>query len=100
MFHAGVVDEAWEGRRLGSELMRLRFEIIRETGGVDAAFGNAWLRSHTVDASVLFEKHGFERIDTIEGAFRYDGDGRDCPDCSPGPCSCSSAVYAKVSNDG
>jgi len=96
VFHAGVVDEDWEGRGLGSELMRLRLELVREMGGVDAAFGNAWLRPHTVDVSVLFEKHGFERIDTIEESFRRDGEGRDCPDCSPEPCGCSSAVYAKV----
>lgn len=100
VFHAGVVEEAWEGRGLGSELMRLRLALSREVGSVDAAFGKAWLRPHTVDASAVFEKHGFERIDTIERAYQSDEDGRDCLDCAPDSCSCSGAVYTKVFDDG
>lgn len=96
MFHAGVVAEDWEGRGLGSELMRLRLEFIREVGEVNTAFGNAWLRPHTVDVSALFEKHGFERIDTINQGSWKGENSRDCPDCSPEPCSCSSGVYAKI----
>lgn len=100
VFHAGVVAQAWEGRGLGSELMRLRLALVREVGGVDAVFGKAWLRPHTVDSSVLFEKHGFERIDTIDHAYRTDADRRDCPDCAPDRCNCSGAVYANVFDDG
>jgi GNAT superfamily N-acetyltransferase len=99
MFHAGVVEQAWEGRGLGSELTRLRLALLREMDAVDAAFGNAWLRPHTVDASVLFEKHGFERLETIEYAYQRTEGSRDCPDCLPDQCSCSSAVYAKQFED-
>jgi RimJ/RimL family protein N-acetyltransferase len=100
MFHAGVVDEYWEGRGLGSELMRLRLALIREAGGGDAAFGKSWLRPDSVDSAVLFEKHGFERIDTIEDAYQWDDGERDCPDCAPEQCSCTGAVYAKVFEEG
>jgi len=96
VFHALAVEEDWEGRGLGSELMRHRLILARDNVGVDAAFGNAWLRPHTVDASVIFEKHGFQRLETIEQSFQLSSGERDCPDCAPDTCECSSAVYAKT----
>jgi len=92
VFHAGVVDEQWEGRGIGSALMWTRLALAREQYDVDAAVGNAWLRPHRVDSSALFEKFGFERVETVpKFAQQTDGD-RDCPDCN-GECTCSGALY-------
>jgi GNAT superfamily N-acetyltransferase len=92
VFHASAVEEGWEGRGIGSVLMWARLELARDQYDIDAAVGNAWLRPHRVDSSALFEKFGFERIETVpKFAQRSDGD-RDCPDCD-GTCDCSSAIY-------
>jgi ribosomal protein S18 acetylase RimI-like enzyme len=96
VMHALAVDEAWQGRGIGSELMRLRLAIARDVVDLDVALGNAWLRPHTVDVSVLFEKHGFDRYEVVEESFRQSDGTRDCPDCRPDSCRCSSAVYGKI----
>lgn len=96
IMHALAVEESWQGRGIGSELLRLRLAIARDAADVDAALANAWLRPHTTDVSVLFEKHGFERYETVDGSFRQSEGSRDCPDCGPDSCDCSSAVYAKT----
>jgi len=74
--------------------------ISRDNVGVDAAFGNARLRPHTVDAFVIFEKHGFERLETIKESFQLSPGERDCPDCTPDTCECSSAVYIETFEEG
>lgn len=96
VMHALAVDEEWQGRGIGSELLRLRLAIARDAVELDAALGNAWLRPHTVDTSVLFEKHGFECYEVVEASFRRTDGTRDCPDCRPEPCECASAVYGKT----
>lgn len=60
VFHAGVVDEQWEGRGIGSVLMWARLAVAHDEYDVDAAVGNVCLRLHNPDSSVLFEKFGFE----------------------------------------
>jgi N-acetylglutamate synthase-like GNAT family acetyltransferase len=99
VMHALAVEESWQGRGIGSELLRLRLAVVRDAPAVDAALGNAWLRPHTGDVSVLFEKHGFERYETVDGSFRQSEGSRDCPDCGPDGCDCSTAVYAKTFDD-
>jgi len=96
VFHALAVSEKWERRGIGSELMRQRLCIAHSVSNINAAFANVWLRPHTVDASVLFEKYGFERLETVNEAFSSTPGKRECPDCEPNNCSCASAVYAKV----
>ena len=95
VMHAGVVHEDWEGRGLGTELMRLRLELLREAHDVDAVFGVSWIRPHTVDSSVLFEKLGFTRLDTVDDYYERTSGSRDCPDCEQS-CTCAGAIYAKV----
>lgn len=90
--HQLMVEEDWEGRGIGSELTRIRLAIARDAVDLDAAFGRSWLREDTVDSSVVFEKFGFRRVKTIQNGYSKD---RDCPDCAPDNCTCSSAVYAK-----
>jgi len=53
--HALAVHEEWEGRGIGTELLRLRLELVREAHDADAVFGVAWLRPHAADSSALFE---------------------------------------------
>lgn len=92
---AGVVQESWEGRGIGTELMRLRLELVQEFHEVGAAFGTAWLRPDTVDSSALFEKLGFARLETVENYYRRMEFERDCPDCE-GTCTCSATIYGKA----
>lgn len=95
VIHAVGVTEDWEGRGVGSAVLYYLIDLVRETHDVDAMFGNAWLRDHTTDSGVLFEKHGFERLTTVENSFQQSDGERTCPDCSPELCTCSSAIYAK-----
>jgi GNAT superfamily N-acetyltransferase len=91
IFHAGVVEAAWEGNGIGTVLMRARLDFVRDAYDVDAAVGIAWLRPHTRDASVLFERMGFERHGTDETYYRRVGRPA-CPDCGD-VCTCPAAVY-------
>ncbi|WP_167837453.1 GNAT family N-acetyltransferase [Halosimplex halophilum] len=91
IFHASAVREGWEGNGIGSALMDARLRFAR-SAGVDSAVGTAWLRPHTVDSSALFEKMGFERMDTVEDFYRSLDDERECPDCGT-PCECSAGIY-------
>jgi len=92
VLHVGVVHEDWEDRGLGTELMRIRLDFIREAHDPDAAFGVAWLRPHTVDSSALFEKFGFDRLDTVAEYYRGSRGEHGCPDCGR-PCTCTAAIY-------
>ncbi|MFB6103416.1 MAG: GNAT family N-acetyltransferase [Haloplanus sp.] len=95
ILHAGVVHEEWEGRGIGTELMRRRVELVDRAHDVRSAFGTAWLRPGTADASALFENVGFTRFDTVDDYYqRTDGD-RDCPDCDA-TCTCAAAIYGRV----
>ncbi|QLH83783.1 GNAT family N-acetyltransferase [Halosimplex pelagicum] len=91
VFQASAVREDWEGKGIGSALMDARLRFTRKIS-VDSAIGTAWLRPHTVDSSILFEKMGFERLDTIENFYQTIDDERDCPDCGT-PCGCSAGIY-------
>lgn len=92
VMHMAAVDEGWENRGIGSALMQVRLSLACEYYDVDSAFGLSWLRENHLDSSVLFEKFGFERVDTVEGYFGG-GDGRsDCPDCGA-HCECSAGLY-------
>lgn len=93
IFHASAVREQWEGKGIGSALMHARLELAREAG-VDSAIGTAWIRPHTVDSSVLFEKMGFEAMDTVEDFYRSLDDERECPDCGT-PCECAARIYVR-----
>jgi ribosomal protein S18 acetylase RimI-like enzyme len=90
--HALAVHEEWEGRGIGTELMRLLLEIVREAPDADAAFGVAWLRPHAADSSALFESLGFDRLDTLGEYYRDSERARECPDCGR-PCTCAAAIY-------
>lgn len=91
VFHAGVVETAWEGHGIGTALMRARLAFVRDVYDVDAAVGIAWLRPHTRDASALFERTGFERHGIDEAYYRR-VDRPTCPDCGD-ICACHAAVY-------
>jgi len=97
IFHASAVREEWEGNGIGSALMRVRLRLAREAG-VDSGIGTAWLRPHTVGSSALFEKFGFERVDTVP-EFYASIDDRECPDCGD-PCECSAGIYLWTPADG
>jgi GNAT superfamily N-acetyltransferase len=95
LIHAVGVTEEWEGRNVGSALLYFLLDVVRDLHDIDAVFGNAWLRDHATDSAVLFDKHGFERLTTVEDFFQRTDGERNCPDCAPEACTCSSAIYAK-----
>ena len=90
---AGVVSEEWEGKGIGTDLMRIRLDLLTQND-VGAAFGTAWLRDDHVDSSALFEKCGFERLETIPAYYQQEETSRDCPDCEE-TCECAAAIYTK-----
>jgi GNAT superfamily N-acetyltransferase len=89
----GVVSEEWEGRGIGTDLMRLRLDLL-EQNDIGAAFGTAWLRDDHVDSGAVFEKCGFERLETVPAYYQREESSRDCPDCGD-HCECAAAVYMK-----
>jgi GNAT superfamily N-acetyltransferase len=90
---AGVVKEEWEGRGIGTDLMRIRLDMLAENN-IGAAFGTAWLRDDHVDSAALFEKCGFERLETVPAYYQQEEPVRDCPDCDE-TCECAAAIYRK-----
>lgn len=96
--HAIAVDEDFEGKGVGTELMRRHLDACEKDPEVGGVMGAAWLRPGKPDSSSLFEKLGFQCLKTVENFYR-DSNGestRDCPECLPEPCSCSSAIYGKI----
>jgi len=98
LFHMCCVAVDWEHRGIGSALHARRLHRLQERGG-GRAFGIAWHRAHTVDSRVLFEKHGFSPLATIDRYYARTTPRPWCPDCQ-GPCRCAATLYARVLTEG
>lgn len=93
LFHLCCVREAWEGRGVGSALHARRLRLLAERDVVQA-FGIAWHRPHTVDSRVLFEKHDFTALATVDQYYARTTPRSKCPDCG-GPCTCTASLYTR-----
>jgi GNAT superfamily N-acetyltransferase len=93
MLHLYCVRPDWEGQGIGTALYARHLRILAERT-IPLAFGIAWHRPHTVDSRVLFEKHGFRRLDTVKRYYdRFEERSR-CPDCGAN-CSCTASLYTR-----
>jgi len=93
LFHLSCVRVDWEGCGIGTAFYERRLAILRERD-VPRAFGISWHRPHTLDSRVLFEKHGFTCLTTVERYYARLAERADCPDCG-GPCTCTASLYAR-----
>jgi len=93
LFHMCCVDTEWEGQGVGTALHDQRLQQLRKQD-VSRAFGIAWHRSDAVDSRVLFEKHDFDVVATVDQYYKRTTPRPDCPDCD-GPCSCSATLYVR-----
>ena len=93
LFHLSCVRADWEGRGVGTRFYERRLALLRERA-VPRAFGIAWHRPHTVDSRVLFEKHGFTRLTSVERYYARTTPRPHCPDCDDS-CSCTASLYAR-----
>jgi GNAT superfamily N-acetyltransferase len=94
LFHLSCVHPEWEGRGVGSAFYERRLALLAEED-VPRAFGIAWHRPHTVDSRVLFEKHGFTCLATVERYYDRFEERPHCPDCD-GPCTCTASLYTRA----
>lgn len=99
----GVVDPAWRGRGIGSELFKYRLRFLRAQG-VSMVFGYGWEREDGPSSRSLFERHGFVPIQRFEDYYATEGDRDSCPDCSvwrgdDNVCTCETTFWALDGDD-
>jgi ribosomal protein S18 acetylase RimI-like enzyme len=94
IFHMYCVSTDWEGRGIGSALYAHHIDALQECPAPQA-FGLSWHRPHTVDSRVLFEKHGFTCLASVERYYQQFGNRPFCPDCDE-TCFCSASIYRRI----
>lgn len=94
IFHLTCVQADWEGRGIGSAFYERRLAMLDDRG-VPRALGIAWHRPADVDSRVLFEKHGFTRLATVERYYSRTGTRPNCPVCSDA-CTCTASLYGRA----
>ncbi len=93
IFHLSCVRSAWEGCGLGTAFHERRLaELTR--WDVPRAVGVAWHRPDRVDSRVLFDKHNFARLATVDRFYSRTGRRPHCPTCD-GACTCTASLYAR-----
>ncbi|WP_103018833.1 hypothetical protein [Salinibacter altiplanensis] len=93
LFHLTCVQADWEDRGVGTAFYERRLEQLADRD-VPCAFGIAWHRPAPVGSRVLFEKHDFTRIATVEHYYARTSTRPHCPACE-GPCTCTASLYAR-----
>lgn len=98
ILHMYAVEEAWEGRGVGTALYARHLEHLVEHD-VPHAYGVSWHRPHRngADSRALFEKFGFDRVGAFERYYARSGERLHCPDCE-GDCQCTASIYHKPLN--
>jgi len=94
LFHLSCVRRDWEGHGIATIFYERRLALLRERA-VPRAFGIAWHRPHTVDSRVLFVKHGFTDLASVERYYARTTPRPHCPDCD-GRCRCTASLYARA----
>lgn len=91
--HINVVRRDCENQGIGSKLMAHRLEHLKMIGA-DGVIGVSWHREDHKDSRPLFEKFGFEAIETVKQYYaQLDGEVP-CADCD-GSCHCDATIYRR-----
>ncbi len=93
LFHLTCVRGDWENRGVGTAFYKRRLERLADRG-VSRVFGIAWHRPAPIGSRVLFEKHDFTRIATIERYYARTNSRPHCPACG-GTCTCTASLYGR-----
>ena len=93
LLHLTCVRTDWENRGIGTAFYERRLERLADRG-VSRVFGIAWHRPAPVGSRVLFEKHDFTRIATIERYYARTSRRPHCPACG-GTCTCTASLYGR-----
>lgn len=93
VLHLSCVRPDWEGRGLGTAFYERRLAVL-DRRGVSRAVGVAWHRPDHVDSRVLFEKHDFARLATVDRFYSRVGRRPNCPAC-PDACVCTASLYVR-----
>lgn len=93
IFHLSCVRADWESRGIGSAFYERRLEVLADRN-VPRAFGIAWHRSAPFDSRVLFEKHNFTQLATVEHYYTRTGTRPNCPACTD-TCTCTASLYTR-----
>jgi len=91
-----VVDQAWRGEGIGSELLQHRLAWVRETDA-EMAFACGWERDSPTSRPLL-EAAGFGPVQRIEEMYAESARSA-CPDCGVWPsddrlCRCDATLWA------
>jgi GNAT superfamily N-acetyltransferase len=91
-----VVDQAWRGEGIGSELLARRLAWVRETDA-EMAFACGWERDGSTSRPLL-EAAGFVPVQRIEEMYAESARSA-CPDCGVWPsddalCRCDATLWA------
>jgi len=93
LFHLTCVRADWENRGIGTAFYEHRIEKLADQG-VSRVFGIAWHRPAPVGSRVLFEKHDFTQIATIERYYARTNSRPHCPACGD-TCTCTASLYGR-----
>jgi len=94
IFHMSCVRADWEGRGIGSAFYERRLAVLADRG-LPHAVGIAWHRRAGIDSRVLFEKHDFTCVATVERYYSRTDSRPHCPVCT-GACTCTASLYSRL----
>ena len=88
------VREDYQGKGIGQLVSKKRIQWL-EQRGCDFILGVSWKSGLKHTSNRVFEKMGFELINTVDEFFKEDAIKYpfNCPGCKVHPCLCSAALY-------
>lgn len=93
LLHLTCVRADWEGQGIGTAFYEHRLERLADRG-ISRTFGIAWHRPSPPDSRILFEKHGFTRLATIDRYYARTDSRPHCPACGD-TCTCTASLYGR-----
>lgn len=96
VLHILAVEGRSENQGVGSQLVAARLQWLATQTDAQGVVGLAWHRDNHKDSRVLFEKYGFDAIETVSEYYNQIEGETPCPDCEPaGECYCDATAYRR-----